>query len=98
MVYTSVIFLFLSGLTWPRYAFNSFWMAISDLVPATWGVEGFIRINGNAATIADVSRYYWSIWALTGVYFITALIINIATRPGKASSASLQEKPLERNA
>lgn len=98
VVYTSVIFLFLSGLTWPRYAFNSFWMAISDLVPATWGVEGFIRINGNAATIADVSRYYWSIWALTGVYFITALIINIATRPGKASSATLQEKPLERNA
>lgn len=73
VVYTSVVFLFLSGLTWPRYAFNRFWLMISDLIPATWGVEGFIRINSNGATIADVSRYYWSIWALTALYFLLAL-------------------------
>ena len=85
VVYTSAIFLFLSGLTWPRYAFNNFWMAVSDLVPATWGVEGFIRINSNAATIADVSRYYWALWALAGFYFLTALAINIAIRPRKSS-------------
>lgn len=85
VVYTSAIFLFLSGLTWPRYAFNNFWMAVSDLVPATWGVEGFIRINSNAATIADVSRYYWALWALAGFYFLTALAINIAVRPRKSS-------------
>lgn len=85
VVYTSAIFLFLSGLTWPRYAFNNFWMAVSDLVPATLGVEGFIRINSNAATIADVSRYYWALWALAGFYFLTALAINIAVRPRKSS-------------
>ena len=50
---------------------------ISDLVPATWGVEGFIRINGNAATLPEISRYYWSLWALTGLYFVTALILRI---------------------
>lgn len=47
IVFTSVIFLFLSGLTWPRYAMNAFWTLMGDCVPATWGVEGFIRINSN---------------------------------------------------
>lgn len=81
VVYTSVIFLFLSGLTWPRYAFNKFWLMISDLIPATWGVEGFIRINSNAAFLSDVSRYYWSMWILTGVYFILAVILRCYTAP-----------------
>lgn len=86
IVYTSVVFLFLSGLTWPRYAFNKFWTMVSDLVPATWGVEGFIRINSNGATIADVSSYYWSLWALTGLYFVAALALRayVAHSPKKS--------------
>lgn len=76
IVFTSVVFLFLSGLTWPRYAFSKFWLMVSDLVPATWGMEGLIRINSNGATIADVSHYYWGLWALTGVYFVTALVLR----------------------
>lgn len=93
VVYTSVIVLFMSGLTWPRYAFNKFWMAISDLIPATWGVEGFIRINANAATISDFPRYYWALWILTGVYFLTALIINIATRPRRQTIPLKADEP-----
>ncbi len=87
IVYTSVVFLFLSGLTWPRYAFNKFWLMVSDLIPATWGVEGFIRINSNAATISDVSRYYWSLWALTALYFLLALALRayVSRRPDQQS-------------
>lgn len=81
IVYTSVIVLFLSGLTWPRYAFSPFWMAISDLIPCTWGVEAFIRIAANGATLPDISRYYYSLWALTALYFILALILRRYTTP-----------------
>lgn len=86
VVYTSVIFLFLSGLTWPRYAFNKFWLMLSDLIPATWGVEGFIRINSNGADINEVGRYYWGMWALTALYFVTALILRayLSRRPSPA--------------
>lgn len=76
IVFTSVVFLFLSGLTWPRYAFNPFWMAISDLVPATGGVEGFVRINSNGASLSDVSRYYMALWGLSALYFCTAWLLN----------------------
>lgn len=76
IVFTSVVFLFLSGLTWPRYAFSKFWLMISDLVPATWGVESFIRMNGNGSTIADVSGYYLGLWGLVALYFITAVTLR----------------------
>lgn len=71
-VVTSVFFLFLSGLTWPRYAMSPFWKFLSDLVPATWGVEGFIRMNTNGASLAQVSADYTSLWWLTLLYAITA--------------------------
>ncbi len=76
IVFTSVVFLFLSGLTWPRYAFSKFWYMISELIPATLGMEGFIRINSNGATLADVSHYYHGLWWLTALYFVTALILR----------------------
>lgn len=76
VVFTSVVFLFLSGLTWPRYAFNKFWYMISDLIPSTLGMEAFIRINSNGATISDIGHYYWGLWALTGLYFVTALLLR----------------------
>ena len=88
VVFTSLIFLFLSGLTWPRYAFSPFWMAISDLIPATWGIEGFIRINSNGAVLGNISRYYWGMWALTGAYFLTALILRIYLHPRLKAKAA----------
>lgn len=67
-VVTSVLFLFLSGLTWPRYAMPPVWMAISDCIPATWGLEGFIRMNTNGASLSQVSGDYLHLWILAAVY------------------------------
>lgn len=82
VVFTSVVFLFLSGLTWPRYAFNKFWYMISELIPSTLGIEALIRINSNGSTISDLGSYYYGLWILAGIYFITALLLRyFATRP-----------------
>lgn len=72
VVFTSVVFLFLSGLTWPRYAMDGLWTWLGNLIPATWGVEGFIRINSNAATLSESSRPFVAMWIQTGVYFLLA--------------------------
>lgn len=72
IVFTSVVFLFLSGLTWPRYAMNGLWTWIGNLVPATWGIEGFIRINSNAATLAETAPEFTALWILTAAYFLCA--------------------------
>lgn len=76
VVFTSVIFLFLSGLTWPRYAMAPIWRAVGDIVPATWGVEGFIRINSNAATLAQNAHAYVMLWVLVGAYMVLAAIAH----------------------
>lgn len=76
VVFTSVFFLFLSGLTWPRYAMNGFWQLVGDCVPATWGLEGFIRMNSNGASLAQESHCYIMMWVLSAVYFILAYILT----------------------
>jgi ABC-2 type transport system permease protein len=73
-VFTSVIFLFLSGVTWPRYAMPQIWQWLGDIIPAVWAVQGFISINSNAGTLAEnITPYHW-LWLLTAVYFLTALL------------------------
>lgn len=75
-VVTSVMFLFLSGLTWPRYAMPGFWKVLSDLVPATWGIEGFIRMNTNGASLAQVRDPYIYLWIQSGAYFAIAYCVH----------------------
>lgn len=75
VVFTSVVFLFLSGLTWPRYAMSPFWQLIGDCIPATWGVEGFIRLNSNGATFAQESHPTLMLWTLATVYFSVAWLL-----------------------
>lgn len=76
VVFTSVVFLFLSGLTWPRYAMNGFWQLLGDCIPATWGVEGFVRMNSNGSLLAEETHPYLMLWVLAGVYFITACLMT----------------------
>lgn len=75
-VVTSVVFLFLSGLTWPRYAMAPFWKFLSGCVPATWGVEGFIRMNTNGASLAQVSTAYINLWILAAIYLTGAYCVQ----------------------
>ncbi|MBD5267434.1 MAG: ABC transporter permease [Bacteroides sp.] len=79
-VFTSVVFLFLSGLTWPRSAMSPAWYAVSSLIPATWGVDGFIQINSNMATLNQVAPNYTMMWVLTVAYYIIAVAANRISR------------------
>lgn len=76
VVFTSVVFLFLSGLTWPRYAMNPLWTAVSDIIPATWGLEGFVRINSDGATLAEEAHPYRMLWLLSAGWFLLASFIQ----------------------
>lgn len=75
-VVTSLIFLFLSGLTWPSYAIKGIWRFLSDCVPATWGVEGFIKMNANGSSLAQVSHAYGMLWILSGVYYVLGYLVQ----------------------
>lgn len=76
IVFTSVVFLFLSGLTWPRYAMNWFWTLLGDCVPATWGIEGFIRLNSNGSPFYEQSHPWIMLWILAAVYMASAYLLT----------------------
>jgi len=75
IVFSSIVFLFLSGLTWPRYAMNQFWIMLGDCIPATWGVEGFVRLNSNGSPLYEQSHQWCMLWVLAGIYMIMAYIM-----------------------
>ena len=74
-VFTSVILLFISGVSWPKEAIPPFWKAIGYFFPSTPGIQGFIRINTAGASLNEVAHEYRTLWIQAGIYFITACII-----------------------
>lgn len=74
-VFTSIPFLFLSGITWPDFVMPDFFKLIAQFIPSTFCVKGFVHMNTMGATIHDVEGYYFSLWGLTLLYFISAFIV-----------------------
>lgn len=79
-VFTSIPFLFLSGISWPASAIPAYWKGISYLLPSTFGINGFVSINQMGATIGDVIFEYRALWILCCLYFFTAVISLRAKR------------------
>ena len=70
-VFTSVILLFISGVSWPEAAIPPFWKVVGYLFPSTPGIQGFIRIDTAGASLHE----YRVLWIQAGVYFILSCII-----------------------
>ncbi len=75
VVFSSVIFLFLSGLSWPRYAMSTMWHLSGDVIPATWAVNGYVSMKTDGATLAQQREPYLMLWLLTAAYFIISFVI-----------------------
>ena len=74
-VVTSIVFLFLSGLTWPHYAMSDLWLALGSFVPATWGIEGFVLMNSCGADLSQVEKPYFMLWLLSLLYACGAIVV-----------------------
>lgn len=75
-VFTSVLFLFISGISWPKEAIPPFWKALGCLFPSTPGIQGFVRINTCGATLNEVAFEYRMLWVQAGIYFLSACLIQ----------------------
>lgn len=74
-VFTSVIFIFISGISWPWTAIPSPIKAIAYIIPSTPGIHGFIKINTMGSTLPDVWPEYIALWIQAGIYCITAVFM-----------------------
>ena len=64
--------LFLSGVSWPGSAIPWYWKTLANLIPSTFGVNGFVRLNTMGASLADVQTEYFALWIHVVVYGILA--------------------------
>ena len=71
-VFMSLPMLFISGISWPGVAVPPFWEYVSWLLPSTFGINGFVRINTMGALLEDVAFEYVGLWVQAVVYFLTA--------------------------
>jgi ABC-2 type transport system permease protein len=75
-VFSSVIFVFLTGVSWPRYLMSRVWWLVGDCVPATWMSNGYVLMQANGATLYQVQHHYWMLWLQVPVMFILAYVVE----------------------
>jgi ABC-2 type transport system permease protein len=75
LVFTSLIFLFISGISWPTAAMPTFWKYAGYLVPSTFGIQGFVKINSMGADLWETAFEYRMLWLQTGLYFVITCLI-----------------------
>ena len=75
IVFTSVPFLFLSGISWPWPAVPGPLKAIAYLLPSTPGIHGFVKINTMGASLSDVWFQYVMLWIHAVVYCVLATMM-----------------------
>lgn len=75
ILYMSMIFIFISGISWPASDFPKFWKYFSYLIPSTLGINGFTRINNMGARLDQVAFEYEGLWIQTACYFLIACLV-----------------------
>lgn len=79
LISTSLIFLFMAGISWPKEMIPAAWRYLSYFIPYTWGAHAFIHINSMGASLlhtngfaASAATEWIALWILSAFYFILA--------------------------
>lgn len=71
-VFTSVPFLFLSGVSWPGSNMPAFWKNISYVIPSTFAINGYVKLNSMGAHLPQVWTEWRALWIQAGAWFLVA--------------------------
>lgn len=74
-VCTSVVLLFLSGISWPLYSMPKGWVIFSQIFPSTPAIQGFVKLNTMGANLTDVHTEYMHLWTQCIFYFCTTCLL-----------------------
>ena len=80
VVFTSIPFLFLSGISWPQSSIPAFWQGVASLIPSTYAIRAYVRMASMGATVADVMPEFRALWTQAAVYFVFASVVMWRTR------------------
>ena len=77
LAFTSLIFVFLTGVSWPHYQIAPYWDAISRMIPAYWASTAYVQMQVAGASLSQMSEFYWALWSLVVVYFVLAYLMEL---------------------
>lgn len=98
LIVTSVFFLIVSGISWPREGMPEWIYALGRLVPSSSGIDALVRIRTMGATLADVVPEAVTLWTLTGIYGLTAVLATLRrTRELQTAVAKIRAEHNETN-
>ncbi len=95
MLFSSLIFFFISGVSWPWESMNPFWKALGYLLPSTWGMHGYLHLQSMGAMLETTSREYNMLWLLAAGYFL-ACVLLYGYRAWRMDTAARREQALRR--
>ena len=76
VVFTSVPFLFMSGVSWPKSNIPEVWQWVSWLFPSTFGIQGFIKMNIMGGVFGDIIPEIKGLWIQTVIYGVFATLVT----------------------
>ena len=72
LISSSLIFLFMAGISWPKEMIPDAWWYIACCIPYTFGSHAFIHINSMGASLATTGTEFIALCIQTVVYFLLA--------------------------
>lgn len=75
MFFTSIPFVFLSGMSWPINELPVALQYFTKIIPSTAAIQGFLRLNTMGASLRQVSHEFFTLVGLMLFYFTIAYLI-----------------------
>lgn len=72
----SMIFFFMSGMSWPKYLMPELLLNIANIFPTTYGIDGLVRVNQMGASLEHVIPVMMNLAILIVVYSLTAYYVT----------------------
>lgn len=80
LVSLSIFFVMISGITWSPYVMPHWIYGLGQIFPSSSAVNGVTLIRSCGASLHDVLQQWITLWILTAIYGLTALLAISKTR------------------
>ncbi len=77
LAFTSLIFVFLTGVSWPHFQIAPYWDVMSRMIPGYWGSTAYVQMQVNGASLWQMKDFYVALWILALVWFVIAYLVEL---------------------
>ena len=94
-VFSSIVFIFLMGVSWPRYLMSRLWIVVGDCVPTMWMSNAYVRMMSDGANLNQVWHEFLMLWLQVPVMYTLAYLVErfVSRRRYRSWIAASEDNP-----